>query len=833
MANKNFRVSYGLDVDGGINATAGLVASGLTYPTSDGSNGQFLKTDGAGNLSWATVGGGGGSVLTIIGDDSSGTVIYNDRTFKFAGAGTITTSVSGDTLTITGSASGAQGITFVGDDSTGTRISDNETIKIAGARGITTAVSGDTLTITGPNLTNYAQKSDTAIIMVGDDSSGTAITIGETFKIAGGTNITTAVVNDTVTITGSKDINVNSISSTDSSAVQINDGLNVSGTLTASGLVANGITYPSTDGSANQVLVTNGSGILSFTSLSAFTGITFVGDDSSGSTINTTETLKFAGATGITTAVSGDTLTITGPNLSSYLTNSPITVVGDDSSGTTLNTGETIKIAGASNITTAVSGDTLTITGPNLSSYLTNSTITIVGDDSTGVTLNSNETIKITGTSNITTAVSGDTLTITGPNLSSYLTAVPKTIDVNEISSSDSSAIQINDAVNVSGTLTANTFVTNDISSGDSTAVQINDGVNVSGTLTANTLVTNNISSSESSAIQINDAVNVSGSLTANTLKTDSTATISGTLTANTIVTNDISSADSTAVQINDGLNVGGTLTANTFVTNNISSSESSAIQVDDAMNVSGTLTANTFVTNNISSSESSAIQVDDAMNVSGAFTANTLSVTTTTTNNAVNITYNPASAAGVAIFATGKDTNGGIGYFEFLKATNTTSGVTNGSKSFRVNSTGALEIINSAYDATIFSLTNAGLITSNGLTANGTVTFNAGYVEKINTLTAGTTITINCALAPVHKVTLTASTGFVITSLPTGGSVSVIVVQGGSGSYTATWGTDTSTAVKFAGGTPTLSTAVGAIDIVTIFNDGTNYYGDIGKAYA
>jgi len=474
-----------------------------------------------------------------------------------------------------------------------------------------------------------------------------------------------------------------------------------------------------------------------------------------------------------------------------------------------------------------VVGDTLITGTATINSLIFNDT-TISTPTNFNILLNPNGTgvIELMADTNVTGA-----LDVTGALTAGSFSS--DSISVNNISSADSTAVQINDALNVSGTLTANTFVTNDISSGDSTAVQINDGVNVSGTLTANTFVTNNISSSESSAIQINDAVNVSGSLTANTLKTDSTATISGTLTANTIVTNDISSADSTAVQINDGLNVSGTLTANTFVTNNISSSESSAIQVDDAMNVSGTLTANTFVTNNISSSESSAIQVDDAMNVSGAFTANTLSVTTTTTNNAVNITYNPASAAGVAIFATGKDTNGGIGYFEFLKATNTTSGVTNGSKSFRVNSTGALEIINSAYDATIFSLTNAGLITSNGLTANGTVTFNAGYVEKINTLTAGTTITINCALAPVHKVTLTASTGFVITSLPTGGSVSVIVVQGGSGSYTATWGTDTSTAVKFAGGTPTLSTAVGAIDIVTIFNDGTNYYGDIGKAYA
>ena len=37
-----------------------ITAAGLTYPTSDGLSGQFLQTDGAGNLSWQSVSGGGG-----------------------------------------------------------------------------------------------------------------------------------------------------------------------------------------------------------------------------------------------------------------------------------------------------------------------------------------------------------------------------------------------------------------------------------------------------------------------------------------------------------------------------------------------------------------------------------------------------------------------------------------------------------------------------------------------------------------------------------------------------------------------------------------------------
>jgi hypothetical protein len=372
-------------------------------------------------------------------------------------------------------------ITVVGDDSTGVILNAGETIKIAGAGGITTAVSGDILTITGAN---QAQ----GITVVGNDSTGTRISDGETLQIAGTSNITTAMLGDTLTITGSKDIDINSISSTDSTAIQINDGINVSGTVTAnSGLVANGITYPTTDGTANQVLATNGSGILSFTSLNSFAGITFVGDDSTGSTINTAETLKF------------------------------------------------------------------------------------------------------TGSNNITTTVINDTVTITGS----------KDINVNSISSGDSSAIQINDNVNVSGTFNAKTIVTNDLISEDSTAINVLDGMNVSGTLSADVLDVNEISSSDSSAIQINDSLNASGTITAASFVTHGT---SGNITGvNNIEVNQISSNDSTAVQVADGLNVSGTLTASTIVTNDISSGDSTAVQINDAVNIAGTLSVGGNVISNVS----------------------------------------------------------------------------------------------------------------------------------------------------------------------------------------------------------------------------------------
>jgi len=59
-----------------------------------------------------------------------------------------------------------------------------------------TAFAGDGSNLTGINV-------DTNIQLVGDDSTGATLGTGETFKIAGAGGITTAVVNDVLTIDGS------------------------------------------------------------------------------------------------------------------------------------------------------------------------------------------------------------------------------------------------------------------------------------------------------------------------------------------------------------------------------------------------------------------------------------------------------------------------------------------------------------------------------------------------------------------------------------------------------------------------------------------------------
>jgi hypothetical protein len=249
-------------------------------------------------------------------------------------------------------------------------------------------------------------------------------------------DITSLVTNGNIAITGNGTggvtiegitFNGTSLSSADSTQIQINEQVDLGGNKIVN------LADPTADQHAATKAYVD-------TQLSSSDhSFTFVGDDSSGTAVTQGETFKFAGTQNITTAVSGDTLTITGPDLSSYATTSyvdaqnqsqALTFVGDDSTGTAVNSGETFKIAGTQNITTAVSGDTLTITGPDLSSYATTSyvdaqnqsqALTFVGDDSTGTAVNSGETFKIAGTQNITTAVSGDTLTITGPDLSNYL----------------------------------------------------------------------------------------------------------------------------------------------------------------------------------------------------------------------------------------------------------------------------------------------------------------------------------------------------------------------------------------------------------------------------
>ena len=52
------------------NGSGKIILDGLSFPTSDGSADQVLKTDGSGNLSFATVSGGGSGIASLAADSS-------------------------------------------------------------------------------------------------------------------------------------------------------------------------------------------------------------------------------------------------------------------------------------------------------------------------------------------------------------------------------------------------------------------------------------------------------------------------------------------------------------------------------------------------------------------------------------------------------------------------------------------------------------------------------------------------------------------------------------------------------------------------------------------
>lgn len=75
-----------------------------------------------------------------------------------------------------------------------------------------------------------------------------------------------------------------------------------------------------------------------------------------------------------------------------------------------------------------------------------------------------------------------------------------------------------------------------------------------------------------------------------------------------------------------------------------------------------------------------------------------------------------PGTSAAMTISGTSAlGSKGGTGYTDFLQVINNWSGATNPNKWFRVNSIGGFEILNSAYSAQIFALTDTGILSVAG----------------------------------------------------------------------------------------------------------------------
>ncbi len=110
---------------------------------------------------------------------------------------------------------------------------------------------------------------------------------------------------------------------------------------------------------------------------------------------------------------------------------------------------------------------------------------------------------------------------------------------------------------------------------------------------------------------------------------------------------------------------------------------------------------------------------------------------------------------------------------------------------------------------------------------SDGTHGLSTGLVtDVVNTQSdAGASYTLPAPTsAGIHYLTLTQNCTLTFPTAVAGQSLTVVVKQGGSGSYTITWPSE----VKWDNGNdPTLSTAIGAIDVIGFFSpDGTNWFG-------
>ncbi len=607
------------------------------------------------------------SSLKFVADDSTGTSLNLNETFKISGGAGITTAISGDELVITAAATG-EPIKFVGDDSTGIDVNSGNNLKITGTNGITTAASQvagtGTITLTGPNTfssiavanntTVTANSSATALTFVGGDNmtiltSGNTITFHSTGNIGAddstsfddiiqgtegrlayyvedgntlaqtGASIDYNAVSEALTV---KTFITNTISSSDSVAVTVNDGLIVVGNFSFDG-----------GASVNTILDEDNMSSNSATALATQQSIKAYIDSVAGSTLALGDSSSNAGSINIAGGEqlvfrAGDSITPT------VAGNGVILNLNEDITVDKISAGDSSAITVASNIqlqgTLTFDGDGITgintikdednMSSNSATALATQQSIKAYVDAEVGAVSstsisqnNSNVTVADSGSGTITVTVDASTIgdfTASGLQLGGSGARVTTVLDEDAMGTNSATALATQQSIKayVDAQLTAQDLDFQGDSGGalsidlDSETLDIAGGTGIDTTGSGNTL----------------------------TVAIDSTvATLAGTqtLTNKTLTSPKINedvvlTATATELNLLDGL-TNGTVTAN------------KAVVVDGSKNIGnfGTVTATSFAGNVTAGSGQSSF---NNVQIAGDLVVNGTTTTIDTTNTTV-----------------------------------------------------------------------------------------------------------------------------------------------------------------------------------------------------
>lgn len=264
--------------------------------------------------------------------------------------------------------------------------------------------------------------------------------------------------------------------------------------------------------------------------------------------------------------------------------------------------------------------------------------------------------------------------------------------------------------VNGNATVTGITTLGNTVVGGGTTQLLVNGDARVTGILTVGTSsitldgVTDRIS--VGTGLTLSSAGIQAGVVTATTVNA---TTITGAVTGNAT-----GLSGSPSISVTNITGVAATFTGNVSI--------AGTLTYEDVTNVDsiGIVTARsgahvaTVSGNLLVGTTSDTGTASQRLQVTGnAYVSTSIGIGTTNPNGIGGQTSQLAMA--------GANTGGGAGYHQFLTVSNTAA--TNPNKFFRLNSTGGIEIVNSAYTTVLFSFTNAG-----DLTATGNVT---GYSDE------------------------------------------------------------------------------------------------------